>query len=257
MNGSRSKWVGLLLGLTLTLTASPLWAQDAQDSDVSEEAEKTEDGDQKERKTLADRVKSVERKVFLKKKRVEIFPHLALDLNDPFYQHIIIGGSLAYHLADSFALEVRGGGTVASIQQNAIRFVRKETGSLLEGAPEFRFHGDLDMVWAPLYGKISLFGESILHFDTFITGGGGVFVTSSKTRAIEGGPLEENFAANPSLNIGLGQRYFINEWLTARIELRNYVFVTTGNSESDLQNLMVLGFSISGFLPTSFSYEFQ
>lgn len=195
------------------------------------------------RKKLSDRVKAVQRKAFLKRHRLEVFPHFALDLNDPFFQHFIVGGSVGFHLADALSIEARGGVVVGSVEQSAIRFVRTETGSLIEDPPEFRWHADLDLLWAPLYGKVSLFSERILHFDTYLTVGPGVFATDA--------------AVNPAVNVGIGQRYFLTDWLVARIELRDYIFVDARNGESDIQNLLVLGFALSGFFPTTFEYDYQ
>lgn len=223
-------------------------APTAGDDESREEGKETEGAASEKRDTkkreFADRIKSVQRKVFLKKKRVELYPYFGLDLNDPFFQHLIVGGSLAFHIADSFAVEARGGGVIASIKQNTIKLVRLQSGAVMGNPPpEFTFHADLDASWAPLYGKISLFGEGILHFDTYLTAGPGVFGTDE--------------GVNPAVNFGIGQRYFITDWLTARIELRNYLFIESRNDESDLQNLLIFGFSVSGFFPTSFEYEFQ
>jgi outer membrane beta-barrel protein len=251
------------LAVVLTATLFPLGiarAQDETDASSSESEAATTSGDAEasaegkdtgekdaaqEKRKLSDRIKSVQRKVFMKKGRVEIFPHFALDLNDPFFQHFIVGGAVGFHVVDSMSLEVRGGAvlTPLTVKQSAIRFVRTQADSLLENAPEFQYHADIDVLWAPFYGKISLFSEGILHFDTYITAGPGVFGTDA--------------GLNPAANFGLGQRYFITDWLVARVELRNYLFLENRNNESDLQNLMILGFSISGFFPMSFEYEFQ
>lgn len=245
----------LALGLAIPFAPLSAAAQDdgdtsgaattSGDSETSAEGQDTEVAPTPEesKKKLSDRIKSVQRKAFMKQQRVEIFPQFALDLNDPFYQHLIVGGAVGFHLADSFSLEARGGVVIASLEQSAIRFVRDETDSLLEDPPEFKYHFDLDALWAPFYGKISLFGEGILHFDTYLTVGPGVFGTDA--------------GLNPAANIGIGQRYFINEFLTARIEIRNYLFLDNRDGNSDLQNLLVLGFAVSGFFPTTFEYEFQ
>jgi outer membrane beta-barrel protein len=90
---------------------------------------------------------------------------------------------------------------------------------------------------------VSLLGEGIVHFDTYVTTGAGIFGTDA--------------GLNPSVNVGIGQRYFLTDWLVARVELRDYLFLETRNGETDLQNLLILGFAVSGFFPTSFSYEFQ
>jgi outer membrane beta-barrel protein len=219
-----------------TATGDSDTAAAGQDTEVAQTPEEN-------KKKLSDRIKSVQRKAFVKNQRVEIFPQFALDLNDPFYQHMIVGGAVGFHLADSFSLEARGGVVIGSVEQSAIKFVRVETGSLIEDPPEFKYHFDADALWAPFYGKISLFGEGILHFDTYLTAGAGVFGTDA--------------GVNPAANIGIGQRYFITEWLVARVELRNYLFLDNRGDSADLQNLMVLGFAVSGFFPTTFEYEFQ
>ena len=202
-----------LVGVAMPHT---LWAQDDAASEdaaeVSAEAAESAEADKpKEKKTLADRVKSVQRKQLIKKGRLEVYPDIALDLNDPFYQHFILGGAVAYHFADSMSAEIRAGGVLGRGDQSAIRFVREETGSLINDPPEFKWPG--------------------------------VFATDE--------------AVNPSMNIGIGQRYFINDWLTARVEIRNYIFIDSRNDESDLQNLLILGFSVSGFFPMAFEYEYQ
>lgn len=222
--------------------AAPSTSEEAKEeaSDSKEAAEAKRDAKNDE---LADRIKSVQRKVFLKKDRLEIFPFFETDINDPLYQHFIIGGSVAYHFVDSLAIEARGGGVLGSAQQDIVRLIRQNSGAVLENPPLFKAHADLDLTWAPLYGKLSILGEGILHFDTYLTGGPGIFVT--------------DLGVAPAFNIGIGQRYFLTKWLVARVELRNYVFIEERNERSSLQNLMLIGLSVSGFFPTSFEYEFQ
>ena len=222
--------------------AAPSSGDDAKEeaSDSKEAAEERRD---KRNEELADRIKSVQRKVFLKKDRLEIYPFFAMDINDPLYQHFVLGGSVSYHFVDSLALEARGGGVLGSVQQDIVRLIRQNNGAVLENPPQFKAHADLDLTWAPLYGKLSVLGEGILHFDTFLTGGPGIFVT--------------DLGVAPAFNIGIGQRYFLTKWLVARVELRNYVFIEERNERSSLQNLMLVSFSVSGFFPTSFEYEFQ
>lgn len=218
---------------------------DATAAETGAEGKETEQSGENEegKRKLSDRIKAVERKAFLKKSRVEIFPQFGLDLNDPFFQHMLVGAAVGFHVADSLAFELRGSAVVASIKSSAIRFVRTETDSLLKNAPELQYHADLDVVWAPLYGKISLFSEGILHFDTYITAGPGIFGTDA--------------GINPAVNFGLGQRYFITDWLTARLEIRDYLYLDSRNDESSVRQSLVLGFALSGFFPTTFEYEYQ
>ncbi|MEO1339080.1 MAG: outer membrane beta-barrel domain-containing protein, partial [Myxococcota bacterium] len=212
------------------------------DAETQDEGRRTDPSSARKSEKLSDRIKSVQRKVFLKRRRFELYPHFGIDLNDAFYAHLVVGGSVGYHLVDAFSLEGRFGYVLDSIEQEPIRFVRRSVGALPVRPPRFELHGELDAIWAPLYGKISLFGEGILHFDTYLAVGGGVFKTDA--------------GASPAFNFGIGQRYFINDWLVARVELRDYVFPDTQSGESDIQNLLIVNFSISAFLPTSFDYDF-
>lgn len=223
------------------------------DDDTVREAERTESAaeDKREAKQdkreLADRIKSVQRKVFLKKNRFEIYPFFAIDLNDPFFQHYAAGLAASYHLADSFSIELRGAKVLGSTEQSAIKFVRVNGGAVLDDVPEFDWNGDLNLGWSPIYGKVSLAGEWILHFDTYISVGGGVFGTKT------GGDA----SVNPAANVAIGERVFLTDWLVLRFELRDYIFVEAREEISDIQNLLMFGVSLSGFFPTSFEYDFQ
>ena len=222
------------------------------DRDVAEEAEATDELEDASPPKLADRIRAVERKLFLKKNRFELLPYVGLDINDAFFQHFFVGAAASYHLADSLALEVRGGFAFAELTKSSVTFVRLDADALIERAPSLVAHADANVVFAPVYGKLSLFGESILHFDTFLTAGGGVFVSERPRRADDG--LVNDTNVNPAVNLGIGQRYFLNEWLVVRLELRNYLYEETG-PEGDLRNVTLIGLALSGFLPTTFEYE--
>lgn len=255
---TQSRLSGLIsalgLGFSLLLSSAAL-AQDGDDADREDAATADADGEEGSSK-LADRIKAVERKVFLKKGRFELMPYVGMDLNDAFFQHFFVGAAASWHVEDSLALELRGGFAFAEIEKGSVRFTRVATGSLLEGAPSLLAHAELDAVAAPIYGKLSLFGESILHFDTFLALGGGIFVTQREQREGEEAVLTEVTNVNPAVNLGLGMRFFANEWLVFRVELRNYTYIETGD-QSDLQNVTLLGLAVSGFFPTTFAYEYQ
>jgi hypothetical protein len=87
-----------VLGLAAAPGAARAEGEGNQDQESQQEGEASQDAAQEKRdrrnEELRDRVKSVQRKVFVKKDRFEIFPYFGLDLNDPFYQHFIVGGSV-------------------------------------------------------------------------------------------------------------------------------------------------------------------
>ena len=250
----------LLCGLVaVVLNSHVAFAQETleTDADTVAEGQATQNQEFAKERKLSDRIQAVERKFFLKRSRFELYPYFGFDINDPFFQHLFVGASLSYHVADSLAIEARGGYVVAAIEKDVIRFTQQATESLLSGEPKLVMHADAALTWSPIYGKFSLFGESIIHFDTYLSGGGGVMLTERR----EGSKNVSN--TNPAANVAIGQRYFINRWLTFRWELRNYTFLeevpiaNSTESESNLRNTTVIGISLSGFLPTSFEYEYQ
>ena len=222
--------------------SAPAVAQST-DSETDSEARATEVDDE-DATSLADRIKSVQRKVFLKRRRLELAPLVGLSVNDAFYQHVTLGGSAAYHLVDALSIEARGAVVAVAAETNAVRFIRQETDSLLDEAQrQHEYHGELDLLWSPIYGKFSLFGEAILHFDTYIAAGGGVFGTDA--------------GAHGAANIGIGQRWFLTEWLVVRLEYRNYFFAEERNDETNLRTPGIFNFMFSFFLPPKFEYEYQ
>jgi outer membrane beta-barrel protein len=230
---------------TFILSTSASALAQSTDSETDSEARATEaDAEDEEDTSLADRIKSVQRKVFLKRRRLELSPLVGLSVNDAFHQHVTLGGSLAYHLVDALSIEARGAVVAVAAETNAVRFVRQETDSLLDDAQrQHEYHGELDLLWSPIYGKFSLFGEAILHFDTYIAVGGGVFGTDA--------------GAHGAANMGIGQRWFLTEWLVLRFEYRNYFFAEERNDETNLRTPGMFNFMFSFFLPPKFEYEYQ
>src|SRR5215813_15101410 len=57
--------------------------------------------------TVEDRVKSVQRKVYLKKHRFELAPYVAISLNDAYYSKFGLAVRGAYYLSDTLALAAR------------------------------------------------------------------------------------------------------------------------------------------------------
>ena len=80
-----------------------------------------------------------------------------------------------------------------------------------------------------------------MHFDTYLSVGGGTFATKKNV--------------NPSFNVALGEHIFLVDWLALGFEVRNYVFVEPRDEIADVQNLMMFGLSLGFFFPTSSSQE--
>jgi outer membrane beta-barrel protein len=108
----------------------------------------------------------------------------------------------------------------------------------------------VDLQWAPLYGKIALFSEKILNFNMYGLAGPTFLMYGPNNTFTVGG------------NIGIGFRFFLNEWLTVRLELRDVLYNEvgarkdeTGNLQNSFRNQLMAEFGFSMFFPTIFREE--
>lgn len=190
--------------------------------------------------TSEDRVKSVQRKVYLKKGRFELAPFVTVSLNDPFFTKF--GGSLrgAYFLADTLAIAARF---------SYYQFIRsddlKTAGRVFQAIPSYSVPQEsllFDAEWSPLYGKIAIF-NSILHFDAYLLGGVGAMVTETS-----------KLPGRPAADLGAGVRFVVTDFLAVNVNFINTAFVDTpaaANGKASTQNMLTLNAGVSIFFPFS------
>jgi outer membrane beta-barrel protein len=190
--------------------------------------------------TQEDRVKSVQRKVYLKKGRFELTPLVSFSINDPYYSKLGASLRAAYYFADTLAISARGS-AMQVLPSDDVRTAKRTFQSrIYHSVPQWS--GMADVEWAPLYGKVA-FLNSILHFDGYLLGGAGVVKT--QTSSLEGRTL--NIAAD----LGLGMRFVAKDFLAVNVALINtsYVDQPLGTSKGAIQNLMTVNAGISLFFP--------
>ncbi|HEX8539066.1 MAG TPA: outer membrane beta-barrel domain-containing protein, partial [Cystobacter sp.] len=111
--------------------------------------------------TLDDRVKSVQRKVYLKKGRFEVAPSVTLSVNDPYYTKLGAGLRGAYYLADTLALAARVS-VMQVLPEDDVRIAKATFQSrIFYSVPQWSAMGNVE--WSPLYGKVAFLND-ILHF---------------------------------------------------------------------------------------------
>lgn len=195
-----------------------------------------------------DRIKAVPRKAVLKKGRLELTPFASLSVNDPFYQHLAVGGSAVYYPHDSFGFGLGFDYLYANAETSNVNAVRQGLTSVPGQFEQPRLFGHFDLYWIPIYGKVSLFDTNILHFEFYATGGLGVAST-----------LDDD-GLQPAANFGLGQRMFLGDWFALRIEARDHFYVSSQTvnriEQSELQSIIMLYLGASFFIPPSFEYSF-
>jgi outer membrane beta-barrel protein len=197
---------------------------------------------------LGDRVKSVQRKGFLKRGRWEIGASFPVTVNDAFYQKLGAGGRVAYHLHDSFALRLRGD------LFSSVRTGRAREGKIAFSSQLLSSQLDrqvlLDGIWSPVYGKVAFLGRRIIHFDLFLLAGLGLAWSDTSGAPRDLGP-------HLATDVGGGIRFYPADWLAleAGLTATFYPDQPVASVPSTMQKVVAgsLGFSI--FLPFGFEYR--
>lgn len=187
-----------------------------------------------------DRVKSVQRKVFLKKHRFELEPMVMVSVNDPYYTKFGEALRGAYYFADTLAVAVRGA-RYSVYPTDDVRLAKRSFQSrIFYSVPQWSAMADLE--WSPIYGKATMF-NSIIHFDAYLLGGLGIVRTETSALP-ERGP-------NPAADLGVGIRFMVKDFLSVNGSLLNttYVDQPAGTTQGATQNIMTLNAGISVFLP--------
>ncbi len=191
--------------------------------------------------TQEDRVKSVQRKVYLKKGRFELTPLVSVSIADPYYSKLGASVHGAYYLADTLSVALRLS-AMQVIPSDDVRTAKRTFGArIFYSVPQWSAMADVE--WSPLYGKVA-FLNSILHFDGYLIAGlGGVKTETSA--------LPNRAFLNVGADLGVGMRFVAKDYLAVNVALINtsYVDQPLGTSKGALQNMMTLNAGISLFLP--------
>jgi outer membrane beta-barrel protein len=183
---------------------------------------------------LGEEVGVVQKRNFTKDFKVEFSPFMIGTItNDPFLNNYLYGVALTGHVNDQFGIEFQY--FMAKTEENELnRVLQNDYGKeVVSGKTSNMFN--VNLLWTPMYGKFSLFTKYIIFLDTYFTVGAGMTKT--------------HLANAMTVNVGVGQRYFLNKWLAIRADLRDYIHKETRNTTVINKKNMVITLGISFFYP--------
>lgn len=185
-----------------------------------------------------DAITAVQKRPLRQAHRLELLPYGQMSIADPYLQRWGGGLRAMYHLREglSLGLDLSGLGTW---QTQELVIARRELHArILESRQRASLMGLASI--APLYGKVALPGDALVHFETFFDAGlGGSLTETDATRGLR-----------PAVTGGIGQRIFLGASLalTARVGGTLYAerIVVDGRTETKAMGFwsVLLGFSI-------------
>jgi outer membrane beta-barrel protein len=199
--------------------------------------------------TVEDRVKSVQRKLYIKKDRFELAAFGTAAVNDPYFWKY--GATLrpAWYVADTLALSLWASWLRVDAKDDERLAKSAFTAWLPVSKPWLVVIPAVE--WSPIYGKISIWND-ILHFDAYVVGGVGVVITET-SGAPEPGACGTACprGPNPAGELGIGVRFVARDYLAFNAALINtsYVDIPSGFTISSRQNAVTLNAGVSVFFP--------
>lgn len=153
----------------------------------------------------------VQNRLYTKKNKVQIGVLLGKAMDDPFLSSNILGLNLSYNVSEFWGFSVVGWDYSVS-PSNALNTLR--AGDKEANTVENKSYYGAEATGSFLYGKLSLVGTSIIYYDMhFLTGMG-----LTKT---------ENDSAAFTVNVGIGQRFYVTESVSLRMDYRVQSFNAT------------------------------
>ncbi len=166
------------------------------------------------------KVKVVQKRLFEKDGRLEFTPFGGVVPNDDFIVYVPVGARLGYHFSEAFTVE--GSFSYAIEQETDLReFLEAE--KILKRADiqeKIKMYYNVNLLWSPFYGKISVLGKKLSHFETYVGMGVGLF----HTEEIPADNPNGNAANKLGANTVFGFRWFITDTFNVRTDYRQYFF---------------------------------
>ncbi len=166
------------------------------------------------------RVYAVQKKGYLLKH--ELHGAIGVLPMDALYKGVTFGAGYTYHFSHHFAWEA-----IQFLYSNNIDTgLKEDLQNIFDADPtsfrEVQFMANSNIVFVPLYGKMSWLNRSVVQMEVYLTGGPGIAQYKEFNRVGSEGFAEETKYAF-SGNFGLGLRFFINQNFSVRLDMRDYM----------------------------------
>lgn len=188
-------------------------------------------------------VSVIQKKFMPKTQRFQFFAGGSVMTNTPWYNNVGVKLNLSYNFTETLGLEINSM-FMTNGERETTKEIKEAHNLLAEQFIYTKSYTGLDLVWSPIYGKISNLNDTIIPFDMYFSLGGGTSATNSQ---------EGN---NATFHFGLGQIFAITKSMAFRWDYSFNTFsatpvatATSGSPEKSNYNDLVLSAGISFFFP--------
>ncbi len=106
----------------------------------------------------------------------EVQPMFSFSVGDPFWRTVAMGVRLEHHFDERWSVAAHGLGGISLLAApvdvcGSASCGSPNSGALHSAPGQLQLLVGAELGWAPVYGKLSLFGERTLHFDAYVAAG--------------------------------------------------------------------------------------
>lgn len=177
-------------------------------------------------------VSVIQKKFLPKTDRFQFFGGLTSMMNDPWFTSVGLNANLSYFFTEQWGVELDGI-FLSTASKDNIKLLQNNDHVQTNSIITVKGYYGASVVWAPIYGKMGMFGKKIIPFDMYFALGGG----SSQI---------QNGSGGTTLHAATGQIFSITKNVGFRWDLTwNMVQATpTGQGSQNFNNiLLAAGFS--------------
>lgn len=188
-------------------------------------------------------VSVIQKKYLPKTERFQFYGALGTTTNTPWFLNYGAKLNLAYHFTESLGLELSGL-FLNSSEREVAKEIRDNNGLKPEQFIYTKGYYGLDVIWSPIYGKLSNLDGGIVPFDMYFSVGAGTSNTNSSEKDV------------PTIHIGTGQIFAITKAIAFRWDYSLNIFeatpissVGTATPAKGSYNDLILTAGVSFFFP--------
>ena len=186
------------------------------------------------------KIKTIQKRLFLKNTRHEFTLFSGVIPNDDFNSYYPLGVRWNYYFTEDFSSEVWG--QYCFMASSGLKdFLEDKTlySILVEIPQELQWLAGASVLWSPFHGKFAAFTTKLVHFDFYVAFGAGVI----GTKTIDPLDKSEGSKVDISGSVGLGARLYITDLFTIRLDYRQYLYPSHSGGLAYPAEI-TLGFSI-------------
>ncbi len=148
-------------------------------------------------------VSVIQKKYLPKTERFQIFAAGSIMTNTPWYNNYGARLHFGYNFTENLGLEINSS-FLTNSERAAAKEIRENNGLQTEQFIYTKNYIGLDLVWSPIYGKMTSLDNTITPFDMYFTFGGGNSNTNSQEKS------------NATFHVGTGQIFAITKAMAFR-----------------------------------------